>query len=54
MAIGATRLADVIVPEIFDPYMQNISEEKTNIINSGAVVADEAIGATSQTRTRTS
>jgi hypothetical protein len=45
MAIGATRLADVIVPEIFDPYMQNISEEKTNIINSGAVVADEAISA---------
>lgn len=43
MAIGATRLADVIVPEIFDPYMQNITEEKTSIINSGAVVSDSAI-----------
>jgi hypothetical protein len=45
MATGATRLADVIVPEIFDPYMQNITEEKTAIINSGAVVNDSAISA---------
>lgn len=45
MALGATRLADVIVPQIFDPYMQNVTEEKTNIIQSGAVVNDSSITA---------
>lgn len=41
MATGpATQLADVIVPEIFDPYMQNLTEEKTRIIQAGAVVSD--------------
>lgn len=43
MALGAVRLADVIVPQIFDPYMQNITEEKTEIINSGAVASDSSI-----------
>ena len=45
MAAGVTRLADVIVPEIFDPYMQVLTEEKTRIIQSGAVVVDPALSA---------
>lgn len=41
MATGpATLVADVIVPEIFTPYVQNLTEEKTRIIASGAVVND--------------
>ena len=43
MAAGpATRVSDVIVPEIFTGYMQNITEEKSRIIQSGmAVRSDE-------------
>jgi len=41
--VGATRLVDVVVPEIFNPYMQNITEQKTRIIQSGAAVMDAAI-----------
>lgn len=36
MAAGpATRVSDVIVPEIFTPYAQNITEQKSRIIQSG-------------------
>ena len=45
MTVAVTRLADVIVPEIFDPYQQVLTEEKTRIIQSGAVVMDAALSA---------
>lgn len=36
MAAGpSTRVSDVIVPEIFTPYMQNLTAEKSRIIQSG-------------------
>lgn len=36
MAAGpATRIADVIVPEIFTPYVQQLTAEKSRIIQSG-------------------
>lgn len=36
MAAGpATRVSDVIVPEVFTPYMQNLTEEKSRLIQSG-------------------
>jgi hypothetical protein len=39
MAAGpTTRIADVVVPEIFTPYTQNLTEEKSRIIQSGLVV----------------
>lgn len=39
MAAGpATRVSDVIVPEIFTGYMQNLTEEKSRIIQSGMAV----------------
>ncbi len=39
MATGPiTQIADVIVPEIFTPYTQQITEQKSRLIQSGAVV----------------
>lgn len=37
MAGGVTRLADLIVPEVFAPYLQQITEQKSRLIRSGAV-----------------
>ena len=37
MAAGVTKIADVIVPEIFTPYVQQLTEEKSRLIQSGAV-----------------
>jgi len=42
-ASGTTQLADVIVPAIFTPYMQNITKELSRIIQSGAAVRDPFI-----------
>ncbi len=37
MAAGpTTRVADVVVPEIFTPYTQQLTEEKSRIIQSGS------------------
>ncbi len=39
MATGPiTQLSDVIVPEIFNPYVQQVTEEKSRLITSGAIV----------------
>lgn len=39
MATGPiTQISDVIVPEIFNPYVQQMTEEKSRLIASGAVV----------------
>lgn len=35
-----TRLDDLIVPEVFTPYMQTLTEEKVRIIQAGAMVRD--------------
>ena len=43
MAAGVTRLADVIVPEIFSPYVQLMTEEKSRLIRSGAIVRDPVL-----------
>lgn len=40
MAAGTTRLADVVVPQIFTPYVQQRTAEKSRLILSGAVVVD--------------
>jgi len=45
MAGGVTKLADVIVPEIFTPYVQQITETKSRIISSGVMVNDPSLGA---------
>lgn len=39
MATGPiTAISDVIVPEIFNPYVQQLTEEKSRLITSGAIV----------------
>lgn len=46
MAAGPlTRISDVVVPEIFTPYAQQLTETKSRLISSGAVVRDAAIDA---------
>lgn len=35
--MATTRLSDIIVPEIFGPYVQNMTVEKSRLIQSGAV-----------------
>lgn len=41
--MALTQIADVVVPEIFTPYSQQITEEKSRLIQSGALVRDGAI-----------
>jgi hypothetical protein len=41
MAIGVTRIAQVVVPEVFTPYFMTVTEEKTNLINAGVLVLDD-------------
>ncbi len=36
--MAEVRISDVVVPEIFTPYMQRLTEEKSRIIQSGAAV----------------
>ena len=44
MAAGpATRVSDVVVPQIFTGYVQQLTEEKSRIIQSGMAVRDPAI-----------
>lgn len=44
MATGpSTLVSDVVVPEIFTPYVQQKTEEKSRLIQSGALVRDAAI-----------
>jgi hypothetical protein len=46
MAAGPiTRIDDVVVPEIFTPYTQQITEEKARIIQSGLAVRSAALDA---------
>jgi hypothetical protein len=41
MAAGpTTQIADIIVPAIFTPYVQQLTEQKARLIQSGAVVRD--------------
>jgi hypothetical protein len=41
MAAGPiTQISDVVVPAIFTPYTQQITEEKARLIQSGAIVRD--------------
>jgi hypothetical protein len=44
MAAGPmTRVADVVVPQIFTPYVQQLTEQKARIIQSGLAVRDAAM-----------
>lgn len=43
MASGTVNLSDVVVPAIFAPYIQQQTEEKSRIIQSGAAARDGAL-----------
>ena len=46
MAAGPiTQVADAIVPEVFNPYVQQLTTEKSAIIQSGALAPDPALSA---------
>ncbi|MCI0391688.1 MAG: hypothetical protein MOB07_23330 [Acidobacteria bacterium] len=38
--MAVTQIADVIVPRVFTPYVQQLTEEKTALIQAGALVPD--------------
>ena len=40
MAAGTTSVADVIVPQLFSSYVQQLTQEKTRLIQSGVVARD--------------
>jgi hypothetical protein len=41
MAVGPiTQIADVVVPEIFTPYVQQLTEEKARLVQSGVLARD--------------
>lgn len=44
MAAGPqTQVSDIVVPEIFSPYVQQITAEKSNMIQAGALVQDASL-----------
>jgi len=43
MASGVTRLSDVIEPSVFSPYTQQLTQTKSRLLRSGAMVADETL-----------
>ena len=43
MATGTVRISDIIVPEIFTPYVQTLTTQKSRLIASGAMVADQRL-----------
>jgi hypothetical protein len=45
MASGVTKIADVVVPSIFTPYVQQITEEKSRLVQSGIMSVDPAVSA---------
>ena len=46
MAAGPiTQISDLVVPAVFTPYTQQLTEQKARLIQSGAIVRDAAIDA---------
>jgi len=45
MASGVTRIADVVVPTKFTPYAQQLTQEKSRLIRSGALTVDSVLSA---------
>ena len=42
-AAGVTRISDVVVPERFSPYAQQLTQEKSRLIRSGALAIDPVL-----------
>lgn len=41
--MAEVRIADVVVPELWAPYVQTLTEQKTALVDSGVVVRDPAL-----------
>lgn len=41
----STTIAEIVVPELFTPYMQQMTESKSSLIRSGALVRDKGFDA---------
>ncbi len=41
--MATVQISDVVVPEIFGPYVQQLTEEKSRIIQSGVAARDESL-----------
>lgn len=41
--MALTQISDAVVPEIFTPYAQNITEEKARLIQSGVIMRSDVI-----------
>lgn len=44
-ATDLTRIADIVVPEVFAGYVQTLTQEKSRLVQSSALVADERLSA---------
>lgn len=42
-ATDLTRIADIVVPEIFAGYVQTLTQEKSRLVRSGALVVDQRL-----------
>lgn len=45
MSSGTVAVSDIIIPEVFAPYVQNITEEKSRLIQAGALVREGELDA---------
>lgn len=45
MAAGTTAVADIIVPSVFSPYVQTLTQEKSRLIRSGAMARSSELDA---------
>jgi len=43
MASGVTRISDVVVPAIFTPYIQQLTQQKSRLIRSAAIARDAVL-----------
>lgn len=44
-ATDLTRIADIVVPEVFAGYVQTLTQEKSRLVQSAALVTDERLNA---------
>lgn len=44
-ATDLTRISDIVVPEIFSGYVQTLTQEKSRLVQSGALVMDQRLSA---------
>ena len=41
--MAQTRISDVVVPEVFNPYISNYTTQKSELIRTGALTTSETL-----------